>query len=117
MSFLKLLVNQLFIVTTVHTHTHTHVEFYYLVVFLYIPLPFWIQLIFTSPFKHLFYQIKNNNIHIMSSTPAVKQYKALGEEVWKSKVDKIVSYSSRTARVGFFYLLSFKINRMPNFSL
>ncbi|CEP19357.1 hypothetical protein [Parasitella parasitica] len=25
----------------------------------------------------------------MSSTPAVKQYKALGEEVWKSKVDKI----------------------------
>lgn len=27
----------------------------------------------------------------MSSTPAVKQYKALGDEVWKSKVDKIVS--------------------------
>lgn len=53
----------------------------------------------------------------MSSTPAVKQYKALGGEVWKSKVDKIVSYSSRTARVGSFYLLSFKINRMPNFSL
>jgi hypothetical protein len=27
----------------------------------------------------------------MSSTPAVKQYKALGDDVWKSKVDKIVS--------------------------
>jgi hypothetical protein len=27
----------------------------------------------------------------MASNPAVKQYKALGDEVWKSKVDKIVS--------------------------
>jgi hypothetical protein len=27
----------------------------------------------------------------MSSNPAAKQYKALGEDVWKTKVDKIVS--------------------------
>lgn len=51
----------------------------------------------------------------MSSTPAVKQYKALGEEVWKSKVDKIVSYSSRTARVGFFLFI--KLQNQQNAEL
>jgi hypothetical protein len=33
----------------------------------------------------------------MSSTPAVKQYKALGDDVWKSKVDKIVSIYTKCA--------------------
>lgn len=54
----------------------------------------------------------------MSSNPAVKQYKALGDEVWKSKVDKIVSrlfFKKEKERETRKLLRS--NNRMPNFLL
>jgi hypothetical protein len=43
------------------------------------------------PFYFIFFLKKKDRK--MSSSSTVKQYKTLGEEVWKTKVDKIVTPS------------------------